>query len=93
MDAADLESAAADTRRAVELAPSRDDESFSRFTGSAWFASGRLHELQGRAREARDAYAVAAVQFAGSLGEEHPDTRLARQAISRSATSATKNPD
>jgi tetratricopeptide (TPR) repeat protein len=92
LDTADLESAESDARRAVELAPSRDGESFSRFTGSAWLATGRLREAQGRAREARDAYAVAAVQFAGSQGEAHPDTRRAREAISRMAAAlSTKN--
>ena len=91
LDTADLVAAEADALRAVELAPSRDAESFSRFTGSAWFTQGRLREIQGRLRESRDAYAVAAVQFSGSLGEAHPDTMRARAAISRTATALSTN--
>jgi tetratricopeptide (TPR) repeat protein len=84
--------AAADARRAIELAPSRDGDFTSRFTGSAWFASGLVHEAAGKVRKSRDAFAVAAVQFAGSVGEEHPDTLRARDAISRlSARVVTKN--
>jgi hypothetical protein len=81
----DLAAAAADIERARALAPPVEAESFSRFTGRAWYATGLLHERRGQVREARDAFAVAAVQFAGSLGEQHPDTLLARDAISRAA--------
>ena len=92
MDAGDLVAAEADVQLAVELAPSRDDESFSRFTADAWSATGRLRETQGRLRDARDAYAIAAVQYAGSVGDGHPDTARARAAISRtSVVLATKN--
>ena len=75
--------AAADARDARELAPSIAAESFSRFTGNAWFATGLVYEAQGRRREAREAFATAAVQFAGSVGEKHPDTNRAREAIQR----------
>jgi eukaryotic-like serine/threonine-protein kinase len=68
-----------DARAARELAPQITDESFSRFTGRAWFVTGLVYEAQGRRQEARDAFATAAVQFAGAVGEEHPDTLLARQ--------------
>jgi tetratricopeptide (TPR) repeat protein len=77
--------AAADARRAIDLAPPRDSEFFSRFTASAWLSMGQVHEAGGRAREARDAYAIAAVQFAGSVGDAHADTLRARDAISRVA--------
>jgi serine/threonine protein kinase len=79
----DAQAAQADAARAVQLAPSRDAESFSRFTGSAWSATGLVHEAAGRWREARDAHAVAAVQFAGAVGDTHPDTLRARDAIAR----------
>ncbi len=79
----DLAAAAEDAARARELAPSGDDESFSRFTGHAWFVTGQVAERQKRSREARDAFARAAVQFAGALGEDHPETLRARDAISR----------
>ncbi|MDF3021065.1 MAG: hypothetical protein K0Q92_2368 [Steroidobacteraceae bacterium] len=81
----DLDAAEDDARRARELAPPREAESFSRFTGRAWYVNGLLHEARGRAREARDAFATAAVQFSGALGEQHPDTLRARDAISRAA--------
>jgi tetratricopeptide (TPR) repeat protein len=75
--------AAADARAARELAPQITDESFSRFTGSAWFATGLVYESQGRSREAREAFATAALQFAGAVGETHPDTLRAREAMAR----------
>ena len=34
-----------------------------------------VYEARGRVPEARDAFATAAVQFAGALGETHADTR------------------
>jgi hypothetical protein len=40
-------------------------------------------EKRGRWREARDAFARAAVQYAGALGDAHPDTLRARDAILR----------
>jgi serine/threonine protein kinase len=85
LDAGDIAAAETDAGRAVELAPSRDAEHLSRFTAEAWRATGRVREFQGRLREARDAYAVAAVQFAGSVGEEHADTLAARESIARTA--------
>ena len=85
LDDGDAAAAAADAARAVELAPSRDSENHSRFTGSAWLAEGRVRESRGQAREARDAFAIAAVQFAGALGDQHPDTLRARDAIARAS--------
>jgi len=79
----DLEAAASDARRARELAPAVETESFSRFAGRAWYLSGKLHEQQRQLREARDAYATAAVQFAGALGDSHHDTLLAREGMNR----------
>jgi serine/threonine-protein kinase len=81
----DLAAAAADAESARELAPAIEAESFSRFTGLAWLASGRVFEKQGRLRDARDAFARAAVQFAGALGESHPETLRARAGIERAS--------
>jgi tetratricopeptide (TPR) repeat protein len=78
-----ISDAAADARSARDLAPQITDESFSRFTGRAWFVSGLVYEAQGRRAEARDAFATAAVQFAGAVGETHPDTLRAREGIAR----------
>ncbi|HEU5136016.1 MAG TPA: serine/threonine-protein kinase [Steroidobacteraceae bacterium] len=78
-----ISDAMTDTRAARELAPQITDESFSRFTGRAWFVTGLVYEAKGRRREARDAFATAAMQFAGALGETHPDTLLARAALAR----------
>ena len=64
-----ISDAAADARAARDLAPQIADESFSRFTGRAWFVTGLVYEAQGRRREARDAFATAAVQFAGAVGD------------------------
>lgn len=73
-----ISDAAADARSARDLAPQITDESFSRFTGRAWFVTGLVYEQQNRRREAREAFATAAVQFAGALGDTHPDTLRAR---------------
>jgi serine/threonine protein kinase len=75
--------ATADARAARDLAPQILDESFSRFTGRAWFVTGLVYEQQGRKRDARDAFATAATQFAGAVGEAHPDTVRAREGIDR----------
>jgi len=75
--------ATADARSARELAPQIADESFSRFTGRAWYLTGLVYEAQARRSEARDAFATAAVQFAGAVGETHPDTLRAREGITR----------
>jgi hypothetical protein len=82
----DAAAAGADAARARELAPPHDSVSFSRFTAYAWFAQGGVHEAARRPREARDAFAIAAVHFAGALGEQHADTLRARDAISRVET-------
>jgi eukaryotic-like serine/threonine-protein kinase len=79
----DLDAAAADIAGALELAPPLAAESFSRFTGNAWYTNARLLEQRRRWEEARDAYARAAVQFAGALGDTHADTLRARDAIVR----------
>ncbi|HEV7608191.1 MAG TPA: protein kinase [Steroidobacteraceae bacterium] len=75
--------AATDARDARELAPQIANDSFSRFTGRAWFVTGLIYENQGKRREARDAFANAAAQFAGSVGEKHGDTLRAREALQR----------
>ena len=87
--AANSGAAARDAERARELAPPIAGESFSRFTGRAWYVTGMVHERNRRWREAREAFATAAVQFAGALGEEHPDTLLARAGIERLSASLT----
>ena len=74
----DLDAADADAASARELAPQPEADSFSRFAGSAWYVSALVFEARGRPREARDAFATAAVQFAGALGDTHPDTVRAR---------------
>jgi len=85
----DLDAAGANAASARELAPPLEADSFSRFSGSAWYASARVFEARGKLREAREAYATAAMQFAGALGDTHPDTLRARAGITR--TSAFKN--
>jgi serine/threonine-protein kinase len=87
--AGDLAAAAVDAQRAVSLAPSRGSANHSRFTGSAWLATGRVQESAGRWREARDSFAIAAVEFSGALGDGHPETRRARAAIDRVSGGAT----
>jgi tetratricopeptide (TPR) repeat protein len=85
----DLDAAAEHATQARELAPKVDEESFSRFTARAWFLTGLVHERRHRPRDARDAFATAAVQYAGSLGDAHPDTLRAREAIARASSQLT----
>jgi tetratricopeptide (TPR) repeat protein len=87
----DLDDADADATSARELAPLPEADSFSRFTGSAWYATALVLEARGKFREARDAFATAAVQFAGALGDSHADTVRARAGIARASAAATKN--
>jgi tetratricopeptide (TPR) repeat protein len=79
----DLAAAEADAASARELAPPVESAAFSRFTGKAYYASGLVFEKQRRWREARDAFATAAVQFAGAAGDAHPETLRSRDAILR----------
>ena len=79
----DLDGAQADAKQARDLAPAVESESFSRFTGRAWYLTGLVHEQRRQVREARDAFATAAVQFAGALGDGHHDTALARAGMNR----------
>ncbi|MEO8061726.1 MAG: serine/threonine-protein kinase [Pseudomonadota bacterium] len=81
----DLSSAADEAEKARDLAPKFEEESFSRFTGRAWYLTGLVYEQQRKPREARDAFATAAVQFAGSSGDNHPDTLRVRDAITRAS--------
>ena len=79
----DVAAAARNLERARSLAPPAAAGSFSRFTARAWYATGTLYEAQRRMREARDAFATAAVQSAGAVGDRHPDTLRARDAHER----------
>ena len=89
----DSSGAAADAARARELAPSITEESFSRFAGRAWYVSGMVYERNKDMRAARDAYATAAMQFAGAVGDTHPETLRAREAMARASQQvAAANP-
>jgi tetratricopeptide (TPR) repeat protein len=91
LEESDLAAAAADAAQARELAPRVDEESFSRFTGRAWYLTGLVYEQQNKLREARDAFATAAVQLAGALGDSHPETVRAREAITRASGRVAMN--
>ena len=82
----DLATAADAAAQARELAPAIEAESFSRFTGRAWYVTGLVYERQHKLREARDAFATATVQFAGALSDVHPETLRAREAILRASS-------
>jgi eukaryotic-like serine/threonine-protein kinase len=81
----ELESAGGNLERSRSLAPKVAAGSYSRFTARAWYATGTLYEAQSRTRDARDAFATAAAQFAGAVGEGHPDTLRARDALLRTS--------
>jgi eukaryotic-like serine/threonine-protein kinase len=83
LEAGDTQGAAEAATAAIGHAPAIAKGSYSRFTGRAWYVSGLVHEAQGHLREAREAFATAASQYAGALGDTSADTRLAREAVSR----------
>jgi serine/threonine protein kinase len=88
----DATAAGHDAERARAFAPPADSASFSRFTGNAWYATGLVREAAHDALGARAAFAAAAVQFAGALGDTHAETRRARAALERVAR-AMATPD
>jgi eukaryotic-like serine/threonine-protein kinase len=92
LEGSDLAAAAGDAARARELAPQVDAESFSRFTGRAWYLTGLVYEQQRKFREARDAFATAAVQMAGALDDNHPETLRVRAAITRATNQLAADP-
>jgi serine/threonine-protein kinase len=81
----DIDAAAADASHARDLAPDVAEDSFSRFSGRAWYVCGLVSERRHDLRSARDAYATAAMQIVGSVGDAHPDTLRARAAMARAA--------
>jgi tetratricopeptide (TPR) repeat protein len=75
-----FEAAASDAARAVTLELERTDpDARSCYAGHAYLALGRALAGQGRADDARSAFASAQQHLEPTLGEDHPDTRAARE--------------
>ena len=77
-----LEAATSDAARAVALAVERiDPNSRSSFVGRAYLTLGRALTARGEPGDAKAAFASALQHLESTLGEEHPDTRSARQLL------------
>jgi tetratricopeptide (TPR) repeat protein len=76
----DLEQAADDASRVVAVASELiEPGTLSSRVGLAHLALARARAAQGRADEARDAARAALVHLPTALGEDHPETRAARE--------------
>lgn len=81
-----LDQAMVAATRSLELArKAQGGLPYSFYTGESLSALARVQEAQGRYREAREGYALAAVNLAQTVGEGHPDTSKARNDAARTA--------
>lgn len=79
-----VEAAITDAARAVGLAVKRTDPgSHSFHVGRAYLVLGRALAATGRSGDARAALTTAVQHLESTLGDEHPDTRTARQLLDR----------
>jgi hypothetical protein len=77
-----LEAATSDAARAVALEVERTDPSSrSHLIGRAYLTLGRALSAQGKSGDARAALASALQHLESTLGEDHPETRSARQLL------------
>ena len=77
-----LEAATSDATRAVALEVERTDPgSRSCHVGRAYLALGRALSARGQSGEAKAALASALQHLESTLGEDHPETRSARQLL------------
>jgi serine/threonine-protein kinase len=75
-----LDEALADAQQALELAQNAQGRTaFSYVTGKAWCMLGRILQGQGRLADAKNAYSSAIRHLSRTLGDQHPDTKRARQ--------------
>jgi serine/threonine-protein kinase len=74
-----LEAAAADIGRALDIAQAmRGDNPCSSIIGMCEVVHARVEHAAGHSAQARDALANALAHLVGTLGDEHPETRRAR---------------
>jgi serine/threonine-protein kinase len=71
--------ALADASRAIHVQATAQPGAFSSKSGYAYLALGRALQSQGKAEEARAAFHSAAENLRSTVGENHPDTRMAQQ--------------
>jgi tetratricopeptide (TPR) repeat protein len=78
-----LDAAARDAQEAVRFAQQAQGQlPSSSTTGQAWLMLAQVEQAEGRADEARRAYALAVRNLVATLGEQHPDTVRARKGMS-----------
>jgi serine/threonine-protein kinase len=74
--------ALADAREALAVARQAQGETpHSSHTGLAWLAIARIRAAEGNLPLAAQAYLRASEHLTGAVGQQHPDTRRARQAL------------
>jgi len=72
--------AAADADRALALfRKAFDDGTLSSHVGRAYLAQGRVLQQEGKPKEAREAFSLAAKHLEDTLGPSHADSRIARE--------------
>jgi tetratricopeptide (TPR) repeat protein len=77
-----LEAAASDAARAVAIETERIDPGLrSCHAGRAYLALGRALSARGQSGDAKAAFASALQHLESTLGEDHPETRSARQLL------------
>ncbi len=77
----DPDLALADAQRNVQVARTlQRDKPYSSYTGQALAVLARCHQARATPDKARAAAAEAAINLSKTLGDDHPDTRWARQA-------------
>jgi serine/threonine protein kinase len=77
-----LDAAAKDAQQALTFAQRAQGQlPSSGVTGQAWLMLADVRQAQGRNAEANQAYALAVRHLVDTLGEQHPDTLRARQAL------------
>jgi len=75
-----VQQAAADADRALALfRKAIDDGELSSHVGHAYLAQGRVLQMEGKLKEAREAFNLAAKNLDETLGPSHPDARKARE--------------
>jgi hypothetical protein len=78
----DLAGALADARRAVEVArDAQAGEPHSYVTGLSWLLLGRIEAAAGQAEASRRSLQAALDQLSATLGDEHRETRRARDTL------------
>jgi serine/threonine-protein kinase len=82
-----VDDAAADIKRAVDIAEALRGDNPSSIVGICEVVHARVEHAAGRSTQARETLARATAQLVGAFGEDHPETRRARELAAMLAAS------